>query len=92
TVFLVGVPVMGPEQRNEAARFVALVDAFYDWRVKLVLGADAPPEGLYTGRDGAFEFARTVSRLNEMQSAGYLAEGHGVRTETAALPAAGAVS
>ncbi len=79
TVFLVGVPVMGPEQRNAAARFIAFVDALYDWRVKLVMGADAPPEGLYTAGDGSFEFARTVSRLHEMQSAAYLAEGHGIR-------------
>lgn len=79
TVFLVGVPVMGPERRNAAARFVAFVDALYDWRVKLVIGADAPPEGLYPAGDGAFEFARTVSRLHEMQSAAYLAEGHGIR-------------
>lgn len=79
TVFLVGVPVMGPEQRNAAARFVAFVDALYDWRVKLVIGADAPPEGLYPAGDGAFEFARTVSRLHEMQSAAYLAESHGIR-------------
>jgi cell division protein ZapE len=93
TVFLVGVPAMGPDMRNEATRFIAFVDALYDWRVKLVIGADAPPHALYTGRDGAFEFDRTVSRLNEMQSADYLAEGHGVRAEVAApLPAAGPVS
>ncbi|WP_448582337.1 cell division protein ZapE [Thermaurantiacus sp.] len=79
TVFLVGVPVMGPERRNAAARFVAFVDALYDWRVKLVIGADAPPEGLYPEGDGSFEFARTVSRLHEMQSAAYMAEGHGIR-------------
>ena len=79
TVFLVGVPVMGPEMRNEAARFVALIDALYDWRVKLVMGADAPPEGLYPAGDDRFAFDRTISRLREMQSAAYLSEGHGVR-------------
>lgn len=79
TVFLVGVPVMGPEMRNEAARFVALIDALYDWRVKLVIGADAPPDGLYPAGDGRFAFDRTISRLMEMQSAAYLSEGHGVR-------------
>ncbi|MCS6985950.1 MAG: cell division protein ZapE [Sphingomonadaceae bacterium] len=79
TVFLVGVPVMGPEHRNEAARFTAFVDALYDWRVKLVIGADAPPQGLYPAGDGSFEFQRTVSRLIEMQSEAYLAAGHGAR-------------
>ncbi len=79
TVFLVGVPVMGPDMRNEAARFVLLIDALYEWRCKLVIGADAEPEGLYPAGDGRFEFERTVSRLREMQSAGYLAEGHGLR-------------
>jgi cell division protein ZapE len=79
TVFLVGVPVMGPDMRNEAARFVALVDALYDWHVKLMVAADALPDGLFPAGDGAFEFARTASRLHEMQSAAYLAEGHGPR-------------
>jgi cell division protein ZapE len=78
TVILVGVPVMGPESRNEAARFVTLVDELYEHKVKLLAAADAEPAGLYVGRDGAFEFGRTVSRLEEMRSAEYLAEGHGV--------------
>lgn len=77
TVFLVGIPVIGPEQRNEAARFVTLIDALYEHKVKLLAAADAAPEELYLGGTGAFEFARTVSRLREMMSAGYLAEGHG---------------
>lgn len=79
SIILVGVPVMGPENRNEAARFVTLVDALYEWRCKLLMAADAPPEGLYPQGDGRFEFDRTVSRLMEMQSAEYLAEGHGLR-------------
>lgn len=78
TVIVVGVPVLGPEKRNEAARFVTFVDILYEWRVKLVLGADAPPDSLYPAGDGSFEFERTVSRLMEMQSAVYLAEGHGL--------------
>jgi cell division protein ZapE len=45
--------------------------------VKLLAAADAEPEGLYPSGDGTFEFQRTVSRLEEMQSAEYLAEGHG---------------
>jgi cell division protein ZapE len=77
TVIIVGVPVMGPEMRNEAARFVTLIDALYDHRVKLLAAADAEPKDLYPKGDGRFEFDRTASRLEEMQSAGYLAEGHG---------------
>jgi cell division protein ZapE len=77
TVIIVGIPVMSKEMRNEAARFVTLVDALYEHRVKLLAAADAEPVGLYPQGDGSFEFARTVSRLEEMRSAHYLAEGHG---------------
>lgn len=79
TVILVGVPRMGPEQRNEAARFVTLIDALYDYRVKLLAAADALPDDLYRAGDGRFEFDRTASRLNEMLSDDYLSEGHGAR-------------
>ena len=77
TVFLVGVPVMGPENRNEASRFVTLIDALYEHKVKLLVSADAAPDALYPAGDGVFEFERTVSRLMEMQSAEYRALGHG---------------
>ena len=77
TVIIVGIPVMGPDMRNEAARFVILIDALYDHRVKLLAAADSEPEGLYPSGDGSFEFERTVSRLEEMRSAEYLAQGHG---------------
>lgn len=77
TVIIVGVPVMTRGMRNEAARFVTLIDALYEHRVKLLAAADAEPAGLYPEGDGSFEFARTVSRLEEMRSAEYLAEGHG---------------
>ena len=77
TVILVGVPQMGPDNRNEAARFVTLIDALYEHKVKLFVTAAAQPAGLYCAGDGAFEFERTVSRLVEMQSADYLAAGHG---------------
>jgi cell division protein ZapE len=77
TVILVGIPRMGPDRRNEAARFVTLIDALYENKVKLIAAADAAPEDLYEAGDGRFEFERTVSRLNEMQSADYLAMGHG---------------
>ena len=77
TVILVGIPVMTREMRNEAARFVTLIDALYEHKVKLLAAAAAEPAGLYPAGDGNFEFQRTVSRLEEMQSAAYLAEGHG---------------
>jgi cell division protein ZapE len=77
TVIIVGIPVMGPDMRNEAARFVTLVDELYEHRVKLLAAADSDPHGLYPSGDGSFEFSRTVSRLEEMRSAEYLAEGHG---------------
>jgi cell division protein ZapE len=77
TVILVGVPRLGPENRNEAARFVTLIDALYEHRVKLIATADAEPAALYAAGDGRFEFDRTISRLMEMQSQDYLAKGHG---------------
>ena len=77
TIILVGIPRMGPENRNEAARFVTLVDALYENKVKLLAAADAQPHALYEAGDGAFEFERTASRLIEMQSHDYLAAGHG---------------
>jgi cell division protein ZapE len=77
TVIIVGIPVMGPENRNEAARFVTLIDALYEHKVKLLAAADAEPPALYPAGSGAFEFQRTVSRLEEMRSQDYLAEGHG---------------
>lgn len=78
TVVLVGIPRMGPENRNEAQRFITLIDALYENKVKLFATAAAEPEELYNqGGDGSFEFERTVSRLTEMQSADYMALGHG---------------
>ena len=72
TLFLEGVPVLTPANRNEAKRFVTLVDALYEAKARLVVLAEAAPEGLYPAGDGAFEFERTVSRLQEMRSAEYL--------------------
>ncbi len=77
TIILVGIPVLGPENRNEAARFVSLIDALYENKVKLLAAADAQPDSLYPAGDGRFEFQRTVSRLEEMRSEDYLAQGHG---------------
>ena len=79
TVILVGIPVLTRDKRNEAARFVTLIDALYEHRVKLLAAADAEPVALYPVGDGNFEFQRTVSRLEEMQSAIYLGEGHGLQ-------------
>jgi cell division protein ZapE len=76
TVILAGVPILGPENRNEARRFMTLIDALYEHRVNLVISADAPPERLYPRGDGAFEFERTVSRLQEMRSSDYIALEH----------------
>ncbi|MFN3688309.1 cell division protein ZapE [Salinarimonas sp.] len=79
TVILEAIPVMDLPQRNEAKRFITLVDALYDNRVKLLASAAAEPHELYraaTGRE-AFEFDRTVSRLVEMRSEAYLALPHG---------------
>ena len=72
TVFLEGVPKLTPEQRNEARRFVWLIDALYEAGVKLVVLADAEPAELYPAGDGAFEFERTASRLEEMRSAAWV--------------------
>ncbi len=79
TVFIDGVPTLSAGERNEAKRFIILIDALYDMRVKLVASAAAEPEGLYKAAGGAeaFEFARTASRLFEMRSADYLALPHG---------------
>lgn len=77
TVIIVGIPQMNPEKRNEAARFVTLIDALYEHRVKLFATAETKPDDLYKAGDGSFEFERTASRLNEMQSDEYMALGHG---------------
>ena len=69
TVFLEGVPILTPDRRNEAARLVALIDALYEARAKLVVLAAGEPPALYPAGDGAFEFERTASRLQEMRSA-----------------------
>ena len=70
-LFLDGIPRLARAKRNEAKRLVTLIDACYEARVKLYCSADAAPDALYAEGEGAFEFARTASRLVEMQSAGW---------------------
>ena len=72
TLFLEGVPQLGPHRRQEARRLVTLIDALYEAKTRLVVLAEAEPEALYPTGDGAFEFERTVSRLNEMRSQSWL--------------------
>jgi cell division protein ZapE len=72
TVLLSDVPYMPVRMASEARRFTWLIDVFYDRRVKLIMSAEVPPEALYTDGPLAHEFPRTVSRLNEMQSAEFL--------------------
>ena len=79
TIIIDRVPALAASERNEAKRFIILIDALYDMRVKLIASAAGEPEALYSGADSAeaFEFARTASRLYEMRSADYLALPHG---------------
>lgn len=85
TVLIEGIPVMGLEKRNEARRFVWLIDALYDRHVKVIASAEAEPPALYTASQGRelFEFERTASRLIEMRSQDYLALPHGATTSEA---------
>jgi cell division protein ZapE len=79
TVILDGIPRMGFPERNEAKRFIILIDTLYDHRVKLLASAEAQPPELYAAESGpeVFEFDRTVSRLIEMRSDEYLSMPHG---------------
>jgi len=71
TLVLADIPQMDRDKRNEAKRFVTLIDALYENHTKLVCSAAARPEDLYPAGDGSFEFSRTASRLIEMQSHDY---------------------
>ncbi|MER9168032.1 cell division protein ZapE [Mesorhizobium australicum] len=74
TVFIDRVPVLGEGKRNEAKRFILLIDTLYDHHTRLVVSADALPHALYAAKRGVevFEFERTASRLIEMQSRDWL--------------------
>jgi cell division protein ZapE len=74
TVFLEGLPRLDTGRRNEARRLVTLIDSLYEADAKLVVLAEAEPDDLYPAGDGAFEFERTASRLQEMRSAAWLAK------------------
>jgi cell division protein ZapE len=82
-VLIDDIPILTPDRRNEAKRFVTLIDALYEAKTKLVASAAAAPDALYRQGDGAFEFERTASRLYEMGSRDYLAAG---RVMVDALP------
>jgi cell division protein ZapE len=77
TLLLENVPIMGPQNRSEAARFRILIDALYENKTKLIMSAATQPDALYSQGDQAFEFERTVSRLYEMRSRDYLAAARG---------------
>jgi cell division protein ZapE len=93
TLVLDRIPVMDYERRNEAKRFIILIDTLYDNAVKLVASSAAEPDMLYRASDGfeAQEFKRTASRLIEMRSETYLALPHGRRDSTASQVVEGIV-
>ncbi len=76
TVFLSNIPCFTNKDEDKARRFMALIDEFYDHRVKLIMTAYAPIDRLYTGQNLKFGFVRTISRLTEMQSSEYLMQSH----------------
>ncbi|QOL26789.1 AFG1 family ATPase [Thalassotalea sp. LPB0316] len=76
TVLLANVTQMGASNDDAARRFIALVDEFYERKVKLIISAQTPMEALYTDGNLNFEFKRCLSRLQEMQSRDYLAAEH----------------
>jgi cell division protein ZapE len=86
TLVIDGIPVLNPGRRNEARRFINLIDTLYDHRVGLIASADAEPSALYPSGDGADLFQRTASRLMEMRSEAYLASRR-PRTNPRVLPA-----
>lgn len=73
-LILEDVPRLGRSNYNEAKRFVTLIDALYEGKVRLIMSAADVPEQLYMEGEGTFEFERTASRLREMQSAGWAAD------------------
>ena len=76
TIVLDGVPKLPASRRNEAKRFMLLIDELYEYKTNLVMAADTAPQELYTEGRHAFEFERAVSRLMEMRSMEYLDTPH----------------
>ncbi len=76
TVLIDNIPIMPKSKRNEAKRFVTLIDALYERRTKLIASAEGLPDELYSSGSGSSEFARAASRLKEMQAQDYLAQAH----------------
>lgn len=72
TVIIENIPILGPAKRNEARRFINLIDTLYDQRVGLIASAASEPDGIYRAGDGVELFERTASRLIEMRSEAYL--------------------
>ncbi|MCA0420523.1 MAG: cell division protein ZapE [Proteobacteria bacterium] len=93
TLVLDDIPILDFDRRNEAKRFIILIDTLYEHHVKLVASAAAEPHELYRANKGreAFEFDRTVSRLIEMRSEEYLAMPHGRPDSTASGDTTGLV-
>jgi cell division protein ZapE len=73
TIIIEGIPKLPPQKRNEARRFINIVDTLYDNRIGLIVSAEAEPDELYPAGDAAILFERTASRLIEMRSEAYLA-------------------
>jgi cell division protein ZapE len=76
TLVLDGIPLLSPDNYDQARRFIVLVDTLYDQRVKLIASADATPDQLYQRGRNAKMFERTASRLDEMQSEDWLGLAH----------------
>jgi cell division protein ZapE len=76
TVLLDEIPIFSKALKNEATRFITLIDTFYEAKVKLIASAAAETDALVPEGAGIFEFDRTVSRLHEMSSKEYMAEEH----------------
>jgi len=78
-IIIANIPHLTAENRNEAKRFMTLIDVLYEHTIKLVCSAQVPARGIYPEGDGAFEFKRTTSRLIEMQSDSYCQRAESMR-------------